>query len=277
VSGGERGARAGAGARGRGRARARAGGGRAGGARLQLLLELRDDVVALLHLRRVLLPLVRQVLLQPLDGGGDLLLLRDHLEDHVVARLVLLDRRRQRREGVLAQLAQRLRQQVLKVRALRLDLREVLGDVRVALQVSAQLLRRLAQRARDLLDLLLVLLRLLLVRERLQRRALRDQLLVPRLEPALLLYDPRDLVAHDRRELVAVRHDVGRDRREERELLERLLDDRGYSRALDHGERHGSASCSSLRYCGATCGWASVMVHHRAQREPRPRKTATPI
>ena len=84
--------------------------------------------------------------------------------------------------------------------------------MRVAyLEVAAQLLGRLAERARDLLDLLLVLVELILVGEGLEGGALRDEHLVPRLEAALLLDDPRDPIADNLRELVAVRHHIGRD------------------------------------------------------------------
>ena len=53
----------------------------------------RAHLVALLHLGLVLLPLVGEVLLQLLHGSTDLLLLGNHLQDHVVARLLLLRKR----------------------------------------------------------------------------------------------------------------------------------------------------------------------------------------
>ena len=109
---------------------------------------------------------------------------------------------------------------------------------RAHLQVAAQLLGRLAERARDLLDLLLVLVELVLVGESLEGRPLRDEMLVPSLKPALLLDNPRDLVAHNLRQLVAVGHDIRRDRCEEGELLQSFLDDGADASALNYAE-HG--------------------------------------
>ena len=71
--------------------------GEAGGA-YQVLLELGDYLVALLHLLQVQLLLARQVGLQLLHRRRHLLLLLHDLADHVVARLLLLDGRRERRE-----------------------------------------------------------------------------------------------------------------------------------------------------------------------------------
>ena len=99
-------------------------------------------------------------------------------------------------------------EQLLQVLALLLDLEQVAADVRVVLQVAAEVLGRLAQGAAHLLNLMLVLLILGLVCKPLQHPALCDQCLVPRLQTPLLLDDARDRVAHELGQLVAVRENV---------------------------------------------------------------------
>ena len=137
--------------------------------------------------------------------------------------------------------------------------------MRVAyLEVAAQLLGRLTERSCDLLDLLLVLVELVLVREGLERCALRYQHLVSRLQPALLLDDPCDLIAHDLRKLVAVRHHIRRDGGEEGELFERLLHHRRDARRLDDIQRHRcSGAChpaAAVRFSNAATAVASLLV-----------------
>mmetsp|Transcript_45168 Transcript_45168/g.118539 ORF Transcript_45168/g.118539 Transcript_45168/m.118539 type:complete len:316 (+) Transcript_45168:122-1069(+) len=107
----------------------------------KLLLELGDDLIALLHLLLVQLLLRRQVCLQFLHSCGDFLLFGDDFADHVIPRLLLLNGRRQRGERGLSQLAKRFGEQILQRRPLRLDLREILRNVRVSLEVAAELHR----------------------------------------------------------------------------------------------------------------------------------------
>ena len=71
---------------------------------------------------QVQLLLVGEIRLQLLDRGGDLLLLGNHLTDHVCSRLLLIDSRGERRKRGLAQLAQSLREEVLQVTPLGLNL-----------------------------------------------------------------------------------------------------------------------------------------------------------
>ena len=99
-------------------------------------------------------------------------------------------------------------EQLLQVLALLLDLEQVAADVRVVLQVAAEVLGRLAQGTAHLLNLVLVLLILGLVRKPLEHPALCDQCLIPRLQTPLLLDDARDRVAHELGQLVAVRENV---------------------------------------------------------------------
>jgi hypothetical protein len=121
------------------------------------------------------------------------------------------------------------------------------------LQVAAQLLGRLAQRSSDLLDLFLVVVELALVGESFERCSLRDEVLVAGLQPALLLDDSRDLIADDLRELVAVRHHIRRDRREEGELFQRLLHHRRDARRLDDRQRHGCRRWRNKGLATTTC------------------------
>mmetsp|Transcript_18303 Transcript_18303/g.38387 ORF Transcript_18303/g.38387 Transcript_18303/m.38387 type:complete len:283 (-) Transcript_18303:73-921(-) len=207
--------------------------------RLQLLLQPRDLGFLIRHPVRVVVLLRVEVAVELLHRPRHVLLALYYLVQTVLRHLVAVDLHDQRLEGAaLLHLAHGLRQNLDQLGPLLLDLHQVVRDVGVVLQVAAEVLGRLAQRPRDVLNLALHLLVFRFVRQPLQRATLRNQLLVPRLELPLLVDDVRDLVPHELGELVAVLQHVRRDGAEEAELLNRLVEDGDRALRLDGREHH---------------------------------------
>ena len=89
---------------------------------------------------------------------------------------------------------------------------------------------------------------LALIGEALECASLGNKLLVARLQLALLLDDPGDLVANELRELVAVLQYVGRDAPKKGQLLECLIHNRNNALCLDWrqlGVSHASAKATA--------------------------------
>jgi hypothetical protein len=130
-------------------------------------------------------------------------------------------------------------QEVLEVAPLSLHLREILSNVRTALELLTQLLCALTQCVRRLLEVLLVLVVLGLIRERLERAALRDELLIPALQYPLRSDASRDLITDGAQELISARDHVRRNASEEGELFCGLLENCRNTGCLDIAKDRG--------------------------------------
>mmetsp|Transcript_98532 Transcript_98532/g.283238 ORF Transcript_98532/g.283238 Transcript_98532/m.283238 type:complete len:377 (+) Transcript_98532:162-1292(+) len=186
---------------------------------LQLLLQLLDFLVRSLRLPLVFGVFALQLRLQGLHRGGGVALLPPDLGEPLLLTALRLDLGHQVVEGHLHKFAFGLLEPFLNLSTLRLHLQQIPSNVRVLLEVPAQTLVALFQAMSDGLNLVLGFHELCLVAQALQLPTSGDERLVFALQVSLFLDDPRDLIAHELSEFIAVNGSRCGDAREETQFF----------------------------------------------------------